>query len=100
MKFIKFIQDINEAPGMYLVNKVEDVDLIILGYLSAQIDDLEYESIKAVLNTFNDFVNKYYETNEDYQWARLIRFNCSTDLITREMFAKLFSEFIQTKNFI
>jgi|GEM_PF-5533723 hypothetical protein len=93
--FIKFIQSINEKPGMYLVNNVRDMNLIFLGYLYAPIDKKEADSLGELISGFNMFVNKHYKSKSDYHWAKLIYFHSSSDTNSIEVFSTLFDKFVK-----
>ena len=48
--FVKFIQDVNKRPGMYGVNRVEDINLVIFGYSYAPSSIEEKESLSQLLD--------------------------------------------------
>ena len=83
---------------MYLVNNVEDISLVIFGYLHGLGDDQEADSLGELLADFRTFVNNYYKHKKNDHWARLIRFHSGSDVHSREIFADLFSRFLKLRN--
>ena len=90
IKFVDLINNITKRPGMYLVNRVEDFELVFLGYELA----LKNMHLTALINGFKLHVNKWSEFKIESSWAKLIRFYSSTDLHSIELFSKLFKEYI------
>ncbi len=97
--FIKLIREINKRPGMYAVNRVEDINLIIFGYSYAPFDSEEKQSLSQLLADFRAFVNNHYERKDNYDWVKLIRFYSGSDSHTRETFADLFSKFVKSQGY-
>ncbi|KYP16246.1 hypothetical protein [Flavihumibacter sp. CACIAM 22H1] len=93
--FLKFVKAVISRPGMFLVNNVEDLTLIIFGYktgISYHMED--YVFIDEMMNEFKKYINIHFKTNEDIEWARLIRFHCVSDAATLDFFNFKFNEFI------
>ncbi len=97
--FIKFINAINERPGMYGVNRVEEMGLVILGYKYAIFEKEENELLTQFMVEFREFVNHRYEHKDNFDWVKLIRLYSGSDSHTREMFADLFNQFIESKGY-
>lgn len=93
-KFIEFVNIIADKPGMFLINNVEDISLVIYGYKSACADySNNFLDIDNFLNEFKKFINTHYDSNEDLDWARLIRFHCVNDSSTLDFFRYKFNEY-------
>lgn len=95
--FSSFINSICERPGMYQINKVEDIGLLIFGYKSGLLScSDEYETVSNLINQFNEFINKEFTTNEEIDWVRLIRFHGNGDKNSLDLFKEKFKRFIIT----
>lgn len=93
-KLISFIDEIIDKPGMYQVNNIEDLHLVLLGYLQGLDDD----DSTSFLSGFRMFVNEEFKTNFDYDWSRLIRFHSGGDKGSIDLFRVLFSRYMSTYN--
>lgn len=91
--FIKLINVITDRPGMYMVNNVEDIALVIWGYKSA-CNASDRELLEKLMEDFKKSVNERYETKEAIEWVRLIRFHGFGDGNTLNLFKLAFNEFI------
>jgi hypothetical protein len=88
-KLIELITAITKRPAMYGVNKVEDIDLIILGYITCS---AVVQGNALDFNTeFRNYVNKDFEMKGDHAWPRLIRFIQLTTRIPSNYFQNCFS---------
>lgn len=93
--FRTFIYSILSRPGMFQVNNVNDLGLVIFGYLAA-INKMESGLIlNDFMDNFRAFVNKYFESDFNYDWERLIRFHSSGDKGSLELFKTVFDKFIE-----
>ena len=92
-KFVEFVTGIINKPGLYGVNKIEDIYFIILGYRAAMTGLVNVEQLNKFLYRFRKFVNEHFETKSDTDWCRLIRFYSGSDLQSIDLFGKLFSNF-------
>jgi len=91
-KLIELITAITKRPAMYGVNKVEDIDLIILGYITCS---AVVQGNALDFNTeFRNYVNKDFEMKGDHAWPRLIRFHSANDSHSIELFSKLFFKYL------
>ena len=90
-KFINLISGVLKTPGLFQVNRIEDLDLIITGYKCA-VNEVELEDFIA---DFRAYVNKRFESSEDVHWVRWIRFRAASDMHSLELGKSVFSEFIQ-----
>jgi hypothetical protein len=90
LKFIDLIRSILKRPGMYQVNKVEDLYYIILGYSFSQTGNL----ITDALSKFRRYVNAEFESKDDIDWCRLIRFSSSSDSHSLKLFGQIFEDFV------
>ncbi len=93
MEFIEFIKAVLDRPAMFCVNNVEDLSLFLTGYNYGSAN----EETNNILSDFRDFVNKHFESKDDVNWPRLIRFYSASDHHSLEVFRKLFFNFIETK---
>jgi len=92
--FKELIQAIINRPAMYMVNNVEDLGLVIFGYLAGVGRTTDNNVLNKFMGDFRKFTNKHFETTFDYDWDRLIRFHSSGDKGSLELFKKLFDLFI------
>jgi hypothetical protein len=93
-QFIDWLQHVVNKPGMYQVNNIEDLGLIMSGYLIGAAHMGDVEALSAFLSDFRSFVNKHFETTFDYDLERLIRFNSSGDKGSLVLFKELFDKFV------
>lgn len=91
--FIKLIKAIADRPGMYMINNVEDVALVIWGYKSA-CKSSNRDLLENFMDDFKKSVNQRFETIEPIEWVRLIRFHGFGDGNTLSLFKSVFNEFI------
>ena len=87
MKLYSFISPILERPAMYCVNNIEDLYLIVWGYLIGSEDTPSQD----FMTYFRKFVNVYFKSKEDVDWPRLIRFYSSSDFHSIELFKQIFT---------
>lgn len=94
-KLFKLILSITERPAMYQVSKVEDIYLVIFGYLTG----CQSDSLNDFHENFRAFVNKHFAedftSKSDYDWPRLIRFYSAGDKHSVELFGQLFNEYVK-----
>jgi hypothetical protein len=91
--FIKLIKAITDRPGMYMINNVEDLALVIWGYKCA-CNSSDRELLESFMDDFKKSVNKRFETKDAIEWVRLIRFHGFGDGNTLNLFKSVFDEFI------
>jgi hypothetical protein len=91
--FVSLINAILERPGMFLVNNVENLSLVILGYKMA-CKDTCVELLNNFLNDFKKYVNERSDFKEDIDWVRLIRFHGVGDKNTLDLFKRNFNDFL------
>jgi hypothetical protein len=97
--FYDFIKFIIEKPGVFAVNKIEDINFIIIGYEygSKDIADPDLEKFQSGFNGF--LCNKYnmnwklLELDSEVHWCRLIRFFSGSDSHTINLFRDNFKDF-------
>lgn len=94
--FVELVQHIVNKPGMFLVNNIEDLGLIISGYLMGVSHMKGGEALIDYLSGFRAFVNRHFESTFDYDWERLIRFHSSGDTGSLILFKQLFQEYISS----
>lgn len=92
--FFEFVKAINNKPGMYLVNNIEDMGLVVFGYkMGCSHNQEHYTLIEEIMNDFRKNINDHFNTTEDLDWVRLIRFYCVNDATTLDFFKQKFNEF-------
>jgi len=89
-KFTELIKAINKRPGMYHVSRVEDYELIFIGFRFSWND----KSVDEFIQEFDLWVGKKWENLSAYGWSKLIRLNCGGDSHSLELFSKLFNEYL------
>ena len=72
--FIKLINAITDRPGMYMVNNVENLALVIWGYKCA-CNSSDRDLLEKFMEDFKKSVNQRFETEDAIEWVRLIRFH-------------------------
>src|SRR4051812_27537205 len=93
--FIVLINAIIKRPGMFMVNNVENLGLVIFGFKCA-CNDANRELLDNLLDGFKKNVNERFETKEDSDWVRLIRFYGVGDNNTLQLFELAFDSFISS----
>ena len=91
-KLNELITAITKRPAMYGVNKVEDIELIILGYTACSA--VAQDNVSDFNTAFRNYVNTHFEMTGDYAWPRLIRFHSGSDSHSIELFSKLFFKYL------
>ena len=91
-KLIELIKAITKRPAMYGVNRVEDIELIILGYTACSAVIQENASDFNI--EFRRYINTHFEMAGDHSWQRLIRFHSGSDSHSIELFSILFSKYL------
>lgn len=98
MKIDTFITEILDRPAMYCVNNVEDLNLIIWGYLMG----LQSKEDNNFMVYFRELTNKHFKSKKDTDWSRLIRFYSASDKHSIELFSQIFimaKETIEKRDF-
>lgn len=95
--FIDFVETVSNKPGMFLINNIEDIGLVVFGYTNgcSYNSKEDYYCIEDFMSNFKKYVNNHYATTEEYDWVRLIRFNCVGDAATLDFFKYIFDNFIK-----
>jgi hypothetical protein len=91
--YIDFIKKVTTRPGMYQINRVEDIWLVSLGYQQA-LQESENKEIGDFLVAFRAYVNKDFNSKENHGWERLIRLYSGSDSHSIGLFVQLFSKFL------
>lgn len=92
--FFEFVKAVSRRPGMFLVNNVEDIGLVILGYKQAcSFHSERYSCIDEIMHDFQKIINDHFNTTEDLAWVSLIRFHCVSNAATLDFFNLKFNEF-------
>lgn len=97
---IKTIKMWIEHPGLFGMNKISDLDLMLRGYefgLLSTKNDKELKQLVDFRNHFRVFVQKKCETTIDYDWVKLIELNSGpSDSHTLKLFNQWFKEFLSS----
>src|SRR5688572_10797314 len=92
--FIDFIKNLTDKPGLFQINDVEGVSLVIFGYRrGCAIDLIKYEQLGKFMDEFKEFVNKEFAISEDFDWPRLIRFYSNGNKNSIDLFRVKFEKF-------
>lgn len=94
--FLEFIFSLIRKRTFLNINKVEDLDLIIKGYIQAIPD----KHIINTLNQFRTFVNMDMESKYNHSWVQLIRLYSANDELSIKLFEEMFTRFLDTQNII
>jgi len=93
-EFIDFVAAMTKRPGMFGINNVEDLNLVVLGYTVATKDN----TVEELLGAFTEFINRDFDTNNSYHWALVLRLNSATsDHHSLKLFGDIFSKFLAAK---
>jgi hypothetical protein len=93
-KALNFLTSILSKPGMFGINRVEDINLMILGYSFASVDN----ELSEMMIEFTDFVNNNFEFTESFGWVKLIRLYSGSDSHSIQLFAEIFKRFLKEKH--
>jgi hypothetical protein len=95
-KFSGTIKMLLEKPGLFGINKIEDIYYFILGYdMCITSNDLEENDYSYFKDNFRDFVNKDFDSDQNHDWAKLIRLYSGSDTHSIQLFTSLFNKFIE-----
>lgn len=96
-RFVENISVIIRRPGMLSIRNVEDINLVILGYLLGILGK-DNRLVLSFLSEFRDFLNSKWDDDfkklGDYDWPRLIRFYSCGDSHSIELFKINFEHFV------
>ena len=95
LKFIDFVNMIITRPAMFNVNNVEDLNLVIFGYIyGISSSGLSGEDLNRITEDYRQFVNKEFDSPSDTDWSRIIRFYSGGDRHSLELFKIKFDKFL------
>lgn len=89
--FVEFLLFVVDKPGVYGINKVEDIHFMCAGYQKALNGG---DKVNDFLFEFRKFINEHFESNDDHDWVRLIRFYSASDRHSIELFGRLLNEYL------
>lgn len=89
MKILDFLDNVINYPVLYNISKVEDVKLLIDGFLSG----CNSEEQQLLIEKFNKYVQEFYEAKHNESWDRLIRFYTYYDPATLSRFIEIYKRF-------
>lgn len=93
-KFFEFIKVLNKRPGLFRVNKVEDISFIYLGFVEA-LENEKREALQNAMQSFQKYVNEHFESGKDFPWDSLIRLYAGGDSASLDLFAILINKFLE-----
>lgn len=98
-KLVLHIKNILDKPGLYQVNKVEDLYFILLGYElkmhENKRESIEKEKYSNFKTNFRKFVNKKCDSKKDHDTVSLIRlYSGGSDKHSLELFKQWFLEYL------
>lgn len=96
-KFIEFVLEVCKRPAMFHVNRVEELNVICIGFQCALTDN-DAKSLNEFLGDFREYVNHHFEMNSNYNWDSVIRLHSGSDLHSLPLFQRLFKDYLVTKN--
>ena len=97
-KFIQSIKNIIKYPGMFGINKVEDIEFIFMGYEFACVGNKKNNALFDFTHEFKKHVNKWAGSKIERNWSRVIRYNSASDIHSLELFKKLFESFLEKQS--
>ncbi|TDW97164.1 hypothetical protein EDB95_5006 [Dinghuibacter silviterrae] len=99
-RFSELIQNILRKPGLFMVSKVEDIQYIVFGYISAMQINMNDSELTDFMSGFREFVLLDLNCKEDFDWCRIIRFYSSGDKGSLDLFSKLFNQYLAFKKIL
>ncbi|MGN6293136.1 MAG: hypothetical protein ACTHMV_10370 [Chitinophagaceae bacterium] len=92
--FFERLSFVLERPGMFGIQKIEDVFLIF----SAEIFIHRNEWVEKWNQRFNEFViGEINETLTNFDWSKVIRLYSGSDYSSIELFKQLYSRFTEAE---
>lgn len=92
--YIKTLMQMLEKPGMYRIQRVEDIDI----FIRAEIIFNRNKIVEDWCSKFSRFVVKRVDKNlKNFDWCKVIRLYSGSDSHSIELFKQLFLEFIESK---
>lgn len=89
--FTSILDEVLSKPGMYRLQKVEDIEIFILGEIIFH-RNVEIEEWSS---TFTKFVEKNVDSRlKGFNWSRIIRLYSGSDSHSIELFKTLFQKFL------
>jgi hypothetical protein len=93
-KFLEVLNHRLERPGMYGVNRVEDLYHFIWGYATGA----NSQEVWDLMSDFRVSLNKDWKTTkENHDWPRLIKLYSGSDLHSVELFKQKLNEFLNNR---
>ena len=90
-EFRDFMDMLLERPAMFLINSVDDIYFIVLGYTYAIPNLEQYGEIVEFFNSFNNYLRQQHDLQETtMSWHKIIRFYSSTGQNSLEEFKTQF----------
>lgn len=89
--FLSFVFLILKRPGMFCVNKVEDLNYMITGYTFGNSN----QEVAELLSHFRIFVNNDMDSISNHDWVKLIRLYSGSDSHSLKLFQDMFERFLE-----
>jgi hypothetical protein len=96
--FIEFVNVILNRPGMFMIEDVEDLYLVLYGFQRGMPTHAEARDIAELMTDFRQFVNVELNSTDDVDWPRLIRYHSSGNSGSIILFKNKFERFIEIQN--
>jgi hypothetical protein len=92
------LRQLIKMPGVFGVNKVEDLKFLFLGsWLFSPDKSSLCGEFEIKFNVFvNDFFRKEHKFRESFDWAKLIRLYSGSDKHSIELLGKIFDEYLES----
>ncbi|AFM05801.1 hypothetical protein Fleli_3481 [Bernardetia litoralis DSM 6794] len=94
-ELLSLFDALSKSYGLFGVNKVEDINYLILGLRWSNNSSLE---IAKFMHGFSRFIEKKFEINRQTDWERNIRLISFSDAHTLELFKESFFEYCKKEN--
>jgi len=90
-----FLIKVLDKPGLFQVNRVEDINYIVLGYSNALIRLKNDMSIDEFFGGFNEYFSQKCELDSTINWCRAIRFYSGSDSHSLNIFKENLIEYYE-----
>lgn len=89
--YIEILKQVLEKPGMYRIQRVEDIEL----FIRAEITFNRNKAVEEWYGRFSEFTIKQVDHKlKNFDWCKVIRLYSGSDLHSIQLFKDLFFDFI------
>ncbi len=96
--FIEEIFSLLKRPSLHKVESVEDIWVFVRGYEACYLKVAGSTELTDFLSAFDDYCIKHFGHSDAYKWFKTIRFYSGSNWHSLQLFEKLFTEFLESRN--